>query len=141
MPQESWECGTCSTVCSHRWCTFYQMGHLHVWMKVGSTNQTPSQEHARETTWPDVRSVIRSFVRRGADTKLPESQRKREERAPLRTLPVFLFTPRPHQGGRRSRRLGPALAALWSSIPICEGAAELFMPLQQESFLKSSLEK
>lgn len=70
---------------------------------------------------------------------LLESQEKREESALLRTLPVFTFTPRPHRGGRRSRRPGPALAALWSSIPICEGAAELFMPLQQESFLKSSL--
>lgn len=105
MPKESWECGTCSTVCSHRWCIFYQMVHLHVWMKVRSTNQARSQEHAGKTTWPDVRSV--SCVRRGTDTTLSESQKRREESALLRTLPVFMFTPWPHRGGRRSRRLGP----------------------------------
>lgn len=138
MPKESWECGTWSTVCSHRWCSFYQMVHLHVWMKVRSTNQTRSQEHAGETTWPDVRSVSCSFVRRGADTTLSESQKKGEESALLCTLLVFMFTPWPRRGGRRSRRLGPALVAPWRSIPIFEGTEELFMPLQLESFLKSS---
>lgn len=109
---------------------FAQVVHLlsdgaFTWM-VWSTNQTQSQEHAGETTWPDVWSDICSFVWRGAYTMLPESPKKREKSVLLLMLPVFMFTPWPHQGGRKSRLLGPALEAPWSSIPICEGAAEPF---------------
>lgn len=82
---------------------------------------------------------ICSFVRRGTDTMLSESQKKREERALLRTLPMFLFTPWPHRGGRRSRRLGPALAAPWSSSPICEGAAHSFSCLHFEILFENSI--
>lgn len=71
--------------------------------------------------------VTRCLIRYLEQTQpLPESQREGGERALLLMLPVFVFTPRLHQGCKRSRLLGPALAAPCSCIPIFEGMAELF---------------
>lgn len=62
------------------------------WMKVWSTNQTRPQEHAGETTWPDVWSDICSFVWRGADTILPESpEKEREKCTPAHAASVHVY--------------------------------------------------
>lgn len=76
----SWECGTCSTVCLHRWWLLCQMVHLHVWMKIRSTAQSQSQEAVRHTRWPDAWSDICSSGWRAAQTTLPESPKRKKNK-------------------------------------------------------------
>lgn len=65
------------------------------------------------------------------------TKEKRRKCTSARAAGVHVYPMTP-SGRQEEQTSGICTRSTLESIPICEGAAELFMPLRQEAFLKSS---